>query len=919
MKSFFLLFFLFPLLLIAQVRDTLQPGQFAISTMGNNTYIDEIDVPTVITSKYGVIKGDRVFLVADGANLDTVGTGFTPQPGDAILLQRGGEYTGTITVPASGTASAKISYGAYGTGEKPKIYGSELITGWTKRSNTDIYVTKFTKDINQLFVNGVKQQVARYPNSDYADITTANSTTQFTSTNISGSINYTGASVLIRNSAYGLKYTTVTGSTGQVVDIASATTMSIGMGVIFTNLFAFLDEAGEWYYNSTTDSLYFWADGNVDPDTFDEVRGSTKDYGIDFNSKDYVTVKNLDIRHAKEYGLYGNSGTYLTVDNCNIEYCDDMGANLIGTNLTFTNNTINGATCQGVYIESADCVVRDNTIQNTGLIADIGIKGTDHINTAGGRGLQVRGDSAVITYNRVINSGYSVLYVSESLGATVSYNFIQNACLTKDDGGGIYTNLPDNVNGTEISYNIIDNVYGSLDGRPAAATMSNSVGIYLDQRVQGVTVKNNIIRKSSQHGIHQNLGGANNVRNNIVFGALYGLGVKEEETDTAVTTVKFNNIYADNVMNNQIYSARLIKKGLTTLTHLVDSNIYVNKYSATNNFYNNETPEDSTTWRNNTGYDVHSTIRLAGLTAGYSDSLFYNATKNAITYYINSALSVKDGFTNADVTTSFTLQPFTGKVLYGNGIEYISTVQNPDVTAPVVSTFTIEETSGGVVDILSLTFTGSPAKYLITTTSDIPGHGLAWTDTIPEIYFTTTEGALTLYAWCKDAAGNISASASDNTTVTIGTWGNETIFGTLTATSTLRADSIQMPYDGYILSVVQYHGGGNGTETTNVGIYDDGSGYMPTNLLATGTPELFATGAQWQETMLTTPLFVAKGTILWITTHKSGAVVNRYVSTSSTYKRATRTVSYGTGILPNPFGTTTPGNGGTSVYVKIAN
>jgi hypothetical protein len=59
---------------------------------------------------------------------------FTPKPGDQILFKRGDEWTGTLKVNGSGTSGSPIVYGAYGSGEKPKIYGSEVITGWTRHS-----------------------------------------------------------------------------------------------------------------------------------------------------------------------------------------------------------------------------------------------------------------------------------------------------------------------------------------------------------------------------------------------------------------------------------------------------------------------------------------------------------------------------------------------------------------------------------------------------------------------------------------------------------------------------------------------------------------------------------------------------------------------------------------------------------------
>src|SRR5215217_4019470 len=41
------------------------------------------------------------------------------QPGDSVLLKRGETFYGSITVSKSGTSTAPIVIGAFGTGDKP--------------------------------------------------------------------------------------------------------------------------------------------------------------------------------------------------------------------------------------------------------------------------------------------------------------------------------------------------------------------------------------------------------------------------------------------------------------------------------------------------------------------------------------------------------------------------------------------------------------------------------------------------------------------------------------------------------------------------------------------------------------------------------------------------------------------------------
>jgi len=48
----------------------------------------------------------------------------TFQPGDSVLFKRGDSWTGTLTIKSSGTSVARVTFGAYGTGDKPRIVGN---------------------------------------------------------------------------------------------------------------------------------------------------------------------------------------------------------------------------------------------------------------------------------------------------------------------------------------------------------------------------------------------------------------------------------------------------------------------------------------------------------------------------------------------------------------------------------------------------------------------------------------------------------------------------------------------------------------------------------------------------------------------------------------------------------------------------
>src|SRR5204862_840686 len=49
-------------------------------------------------------------------------------PGDQILFARGGEWRESLKASSSGTAGKPIVFASYGTGAKPKFWGSDVAT-----------------------------------------------------------------------------------------------------------------------------------------------------------------------------------------------------------------------------------------------------------------------------------------------------------------------------------------------------------------------------------------------------------------------------------------------------------------------------------------------------------------------------------------------------------------------------------------------------------------------------------------------------------------------------------------------------------------------------------------------------------------------------------------------------------------------
>ena len=116
--------------------------------------------------------------------------------------------------------------------------------------------------------------------------------------------------------------------------------------------------------------------------------------------------------------------------------------------------------------------------------------------------------------------------------------------------------------------------------------------------------------------------------------------------------------------------------------------------------------------------------------------------------------------------------------------EYVAAA---DITPPTVTAFTIPETSASLtVSISSFTATDNTAVtgYLVNESSSAPLSGdVGWVSSAPADYIFSTQGSKILYAWAKDAAGNVSGSVNDSVVITLPDTTSPTIPSSLTATA----------------------------------------------------------------------------------------------------------------------------------------
>jgi parallel beta-helix repeat protein len=615
---------------------------------------------------------------------------FSPLPGDEILFRRGDEWNGTITVNASGTAGNPIVYGAYGEGAKPKIYGSEVITGWQLHEG-NIWKATVTNPVTQLFLNGAKMKVARLQNTGYSTITSVQSSTQFTSTEIPSKADgyYTGCKWFGRTNDWRAVTRTVSASSGNTITLDASETYNynVGEGFILMGKLEFLDSSGEWCFDNAANTVYFRTPEGDTPNNY-IVRGSIIDNGVFLNSgRDYIMVRDLEILEQTRYGIYFPGGNEnIVINNNTLKNQDQFGLYIYNTQGTIarycsiTNNYVNGQNQRGIYAIIADSDVSDNTVENIGLLENIGLNGSGNAitGTLFGVGIDVYGNSPgsenTIRYNRISNTGYSGLYFRGK--SYIEYNFITRSCLVTQDGGGIYTPSPTSYNSL-LNSNIVLYAIGNADG--VTSTERKAHGIYMDDPTGNIILENNTVAYCNGGGLFLHHNGKTEVRYNTSFGNRNGL-LASREWD--VNSFHHNIVYALNIADeaeeNQLLSR--VHNGADSV--VFDNNTYVHHYNSSKTFRRTSMPEyayyDFAGWKTATGQDANSTIDSSPMISGETEQLFYNDTKQTKTFELENFI-YKDIY-GEKVIGTITLAPFTSKILikttFVPGENHVPKIQN---------------------------------------------------------------------------------------------------------------------------------------------------------------------------------------------------------------------------------------------------
>ncbi|MGY4884092.1 MAG: right-handed parallel beta-helix repeat-containing protein, partial [Nanobdellota archaeon] len=425
-------------------------------------------------------------------------------PGDGILFKRGDTFYGSLNVGSSGNSGNPITYGAYGSGEKPVISGFTTVTGWTNEGN-GIYSKVFSVESSSRIVSfdGINTGMGRYPDSSWMTPDSYSGTTSLTDSDLnSATTNWRGAEAVIKTNLYVTNHLSITGHSGSTLTYSMGTTFVPleGYGYFIQNDLKTLTKYKEWYYNPSTSKFYIYF-GNENPNNH-IVKVASLDNGVNILSKSYITFDGIAFEGFNNNGFYLDNSPHITIKNCDIKFINNNAIDGVGSGagtssyLLFDNNTVSDINNNGFYLlgQFTHATISNNVINNVGLIFGTGYP-KDLASHAAIRVGPHGGDNqnSVIEYNTLTNIGYlGIAFMGTNI--IVRNNFINGFCLTENDGGALYTYQEDSqVRSASIVNNIALNGLGNIEGTTNPSYDRAAPGIYTDGYTNGITISGNTV------------------------------------------------------------------------------------------------------------------------------------------------------------------------------------------------------------------------------------------------------------------------------------------------------------------------------------------------------------------------------------------------------------------------------------------
>ncbi len=698
----------------------------------------------------------------------------TLSSGDSLLFKRGDVFSGTAII----AQRTGLIYGAYGTGAKPIVTSFVQVSGWTAVGG-NIWESNNTFGSalpNMVVIGGVNTPMGRFPdNGTWLTYQSHTGNTSVTTSGLTGTPNWMGASLVIRKHRYMWDVENITAQSGGTLTVSgggNGDNPVDGFGCYIQNDVRTLTVQNEWFYNTSTQRIRVYSIGT--PATTKIATLSN----LAYTTRTPTTFQDLDFKGCNVDAIFAPGCNGLTVNNCTINYAGGSGiypyASSFTCTYTLTGNTIKYCNFGGIFSSSTiDASITGNTITACGLNPGGAKTGDPDGNADAMRGISTKGNGGtqIITDN-VVDSigGRGISFLGDQWW--VSRNLVSNFCSKLDDAGGLYTWNGDNIDHTGVTPRTIDSnivLNGQLPFECSnGATGSTNAGYADNYTDHAIVAHNTFANNLNGPGFLGNDNGDITFTDNVFYNNKgYQFKFNNVNTGTKVSAGinSSRNIFFSRVAVDHCWGAELGGSNTVSAIFAQDSNYFDRPLLETGDvffYYQLSTTFSKTlaTWKIATGLDAHSVG--SPRTVGSVDSIRfeYNPTSSPVTIPLGAKWIEPDG----TILETLTLPAYSSMPLIWYGPAGAGNLP-PVITAISATPSTIQLPTNQVT--LSVTANdpdGTIASYSWVKTGGTSTGTITNNTSASTTVTALTQGTITFQVTVTD---NLGATVTGTVTVTI--------------------------------------------------------------------------------------------------------------------------------------------------------
>ncbi len=275
------------------------------------------------------------------------------------------------------------------------------------------------------------------------------------------------------------------------------------MPFYFFNVFEELDTAGEWYIDRDKLILYF-----IPPEDFEnkslQLSLETENLII-LDDAENITFDGITFCGTRAGAIKG-TGSNITIENCTVKNVGESAIEIEGNKILVENNTITATGKAGVILTGGD---RESLISSENIVTNNLIYDWSQVYQTYQAAVAIHGVGGVCSHNEIYNSPHEAITYSGN-NNIIEYNVIHDVVLKSSDAGAIYSGRSWNQYGNIVRYNCIYDI-GSDGFEPS--------GIYFDDALSGQEAYGNLLVNIP--GCAFLLGGGRDlqIKNNVIVNA----------------------------------------------------------------------------------------------------------------------------------------------------------------------------------------------------------------------------------------------------------------------------------------------------------------------------------------------------------------------------------------------------------------